>query len=362
LKRIAVTLLLVIAAASGQSSTRKYAAYEIASDFADNEVRGEQIFRDRVQIDGLVSRIETGTFSGAYIELAGPSSGGSITCVFEAEHIKELSPLHRGQRVILSGHSARRHLGQVFFHDCQFVSLYVPPPVSPRPTLPVAIYARDPEYTQQALVARLEGIVTLFVTVGRDGKVQQVLVEHGLGGGLDEQAARTVKTWMFKPATKDGDPVESQIRVEVSFKMPNWRTSTQIRAIPPAMMAMNPSNSLKANLGEVLLGRRKSTPKQKSINGIFRVGMGVSMPAATHIVEPQYSVEALNANLHGSCLLLVVIGADGRPRKVDVVRSLGLGLDQKAVEAVEQWTFEPATIEGNPVPVEVNVEAYFELN
>jgi periplasmic protein TonB len=59
--------------------------------------------------------------------------------------------------------------------------------------------------------------------------------------------------------------------------------------------------------------------------------------------------------------LSVIIGSDGRPRDLRVVRSHGMGLDQKTIEAVTHWRFEPARKEGQPVAVEVNIEVAFRL-
>ena len=55
------------------------------------------------------------------------------------------------------------------------------------------------------------------------------------------------------------------------------------------------------------------------------------------------------------------MGADGRAQQVRVQRSLGMGLDEKAIEAVRQWKFEPAKLNGQAVPVQINVEVNFRL-
>ena len=56
-----------------------------------------------------------------------------------------------------------------------------------------------------------------------------------------------------------------------------------------------------------------------------------------------------------------IIGTDGKPHDITVQRSLGMGLDEKAMEAVKQWRFEPGTKDGQPVPVEVSMEVSFRL-
>lgn len=95
--------------------------------------------------------------------------------------------------------------------------------------------------------------------------------------------------------------------------------------------------------------------------GVFRVGGGVSAPKAIFAPDPEYSEEARKVKQMGVVVLYLVVGPDGRPRDVRVVRALGLGLDEKAIEAVKTWRFEPALKDGKPVAVSVNVEVNFHL-
>lgn len=95
--------------------------------------------------------------------------------------------------------------------------------------------------------------------------------------------------------------------------------------------------------------------------GVFRVGGGVSAPRALYAPDPEYSEEARKAKYEGTVVLSVVVGPDGRPHNIRIARSLGLGLDEKAMEAVRNWKFEPARKGGQPVAVQVNVEVKFSL-
>ncbi len=95
--------------------------------------------------------------------------------------------------------------------------------------------------------------------------------------------------------------------------------------------------------------------------GAYRVGGGVSAPRGIYTPDPEYSEEARKAKWQGTVVLWVVIGPDGRPRDIRVQRSLGMGLDEKAVEAVRTWKFEPAKKDGQPVAVQVNIEVNFRL-
>ncbi len=95
--------------------------------------------------------------------------------------------------------------------------------------------------------------------------------------------------------------------------------------------------------------------------GVFRVGGGVSAPRALNTPDPEYSEEARKAKYQGTVVLWLVVGPDGQPRDVKIARSLGMGLDQKAMEAVRHWKFEPAMKDGKPVAVQINVEVNFRL-
>lgn len=96
-------------------------------------------------------------------------------------------------------------------------------------------------------------------------------------------------------------------------------------------------------------------------SGVFHVGNGVAAPRAIYDPDPEYSEEARQAKYQGTVVLAIVVDSSGHPRDVRVARSLGLGLDQKAVEAVEKWKFTPGVKDGVPVAVQVNVEVSFRL-
>ena len=95
--------------------------------------------------------------------------------------------------------------------------------------------------------------------------------------------------------------------------------------------------------------------------GVFRVGGGVSAPRVLYMPDPEYSEEARKAKYEGTVVLGLIVGPDGRPHNIRIARSLGLGLDEKAMEAVRQWKFEPARKNGQPVSVQINVEVEFRL-
>jgi len=88
-----------------------------------------------------------------------------------------------------------------------------------RTTPPHAIYSPNPDYTARARVAGIEGLVGLQLTVTEQGKAEDVKVIKTLDPELDANAVRTVRTWKFRPATKNGQPTAVQIKVTVSFRL-----------------------------------------------------------------------------------------------------------------------------------------------
>ncbi len=95
--------------------------------------------------------------------------------------------------------------------------------------------------------------------------------------------------------------------------------------------------------------------------GVFQVGGGVSAPALLTKIEPEYSEEARKAKHQGVVVLYVEVDPAGRARNIRVVHSLGLGLDEKAMEAVSKWKFRPGYKDGKPVTVAATVEVTFRL-
>jgi len=95
--------------------------------------------------------------------------------------------------------------------------------------------------------------------------------------------------------------------------------------------------------------------------GLYKVGGGVSAPRPVYSPDPEYSEEARRAKYQGTVILYVIVGPDGKPHDVRIMRSLGMGLDEKAIEAVKTWRFDPARKNAQPVSVQISVEVTFRL-
>jgi protein TonB len=87
-------------------------------------------------------------------------------------------------------------------------------------TSPQCIYCPQPEYSQKARKAKIEGVVLLDVTVTTGGQVANPVVLKGLGMGLDEKALEAVRNWKMKPAIgPHGNPVNCRAQVHVTFHL-----------------------------------------------------------------------------------------------------------------------------------------------
>ncbi|MFZ0595084.1 MAG: energy transducer TonB [Bryobacteraceae bacterium] len=99
----------------------------------------------------------------------------------------------------------------------------------------------------------------------------------------------------------------------------------------------------------------------KQDSGIYKIGGDVKAPHVVENIEPEYTKDAKARKIQGTVVLHLVISADGLPENIKVTRSLDPGLDEKAVEAVTQWRFAPATKNGEAVAVEATIEVNFRL-
>jgi TonB family protein len=197
-----------------------------------------------------------------------------------------------------------------------------PDPHPPELVKPVVSHYTAPD--SSACQSAGASLVTLLI--GTDGKTSEVAAKDGASGALADAAVRAVESWQFQPATADGTPVEAHGEVELECQ-------------PGGML---------------LPGARPTQP-------IYRVGGGVSAPILVFKTEPQYSEEARKAKLQGTSMLSLQISPEGKVTAVVVTGPMGMGLDEKAMEAVKRWRFKPAMKLGEPVTVEANIQVNFKL-
>jgi TonB family protein len=105
----------------------------------------------------------------------------------------------------------------------------------------------------------------------------------------------------------------------------------------------------------------KPAPQVKGSLHSFKTGSGMSPPHGTYVPDPEYSDEARKVKYQGTIVVSLIVDASGAPGDLQIVKPLGLGLDEKAIAAVSTWKFDPAQKNGTPVPAAIMVEVTFHL-
>jgi TonB family protein len=146
-------------------------------------------------------------------------------------------------------------------------------------------------------------------------------------------------------ATHDDRPVTIGYFYFIDGKF-RWDSLVRIFPAPLAKSATSPAIVL----------------QESAISGpVFKIGNGVLPPKVIQSTQAQYTDAARLSRLEGSVVISTIVDTDGRAKQVRVIRSLGGGLDEKAVEAVRTWEFAPATHDGQPIPVGMTIQVRFKL-
>jgi TonB family protein len=204
-------------------------------------------------------------------------------------------------------------------------------------------------------------------TVAKTAPVTADTVKEDLGSqvidGLTATGIRITQTPLPK-ALDLSQPLEKK---EESSIVELWRSAdlkvdlSELRKYPHGEIV---------DLHLAITSREEPDPKNFSIPAGFsirddrslrRVGGDVSAPVLIYSVEPKFTQEARNAKIAGNVLVNLIVDQNGIPTNVRVVRGVGHGLDEKAVEAASKYRFKPAMEHGQPVPVEINVEINFQI-
>ena len=157
--------------------------------------------------------------------------------------------------------------------------------------------------------------------------------------------------------------VPPEIKVAMNSNMPNFG-DPKSSAVIPSNGTGSMSGIGSGSNGGVGSGDGRGLGPGEGMGtggGVFRPGRGVTPPRPIYSPDPEFSEEARKAKYQGTCTLMIVVATDGRPINIRVVNSLGMGLDEKAIETVRTWRFEPGQKDGHPVNVEMAVEVDFHL-
>jgi TonB family protein len=258
--------------------------------------------------------------------------------------------------------------------------------VAGAPPAPVKIYAVGKDGTAPELLPpsqtsavidkckkRAAGKVTLAVVIDEKGKPSELTYLHPLGTVLDQVAFDTVAADRFKPGTHDGATAAVAESVEVSLqgciekaKDSEGKTAYQLRLRSQPEQTFAPlrvhlEKIIFADLGDFPRTGEMKKSSSENIPDIHQIGNGVSAPVPLFTVEPEFSDEARNAKYSGKCLLSLVVDSQGKPQEIRLRRPLGMGLDEKAIEAASKYRFKPAMYHGVPVAVRIAIEENFRI-
>lgn len=175
----------------------------------------------------------------------------------------------------------------------------------------------------------------------------------------NDQPISIVKEYWYSP----------QLGINLSVKRVDPRHGTEIfnvtdisQAEPDPKLFIVPGGFRVVDERSKSRGRAQGSVEKYEIPpGVYRVGNGVTPPKPIYHPNPEYSEEARKAKYQGTVVLWIIVDPQGQPQDIRVVRSVGKGLDEKAVEAVRKWRFEPAKLKGQPVAVQINTEVTFKL-
>jgi TonB family protein len=121
------------------------------------------------------------------------------------------------------------------------------------------------------------------------------------------------------------------------------------------------ADAMHARAQETWKANRPPATAVPAASTVYKVGGGTSAPSLLSKIEPEYSEEARAMKYSGTAVLSIEVGPDGLAYNIQPVKSLGFGLDQKAIEAIQQWKFNPGIKDGQPVTVKATIEVNFRL-
>jgi TonB family protein len=204
---------------------------------------------------------------------------------------------------------------------------------------PIVLERAAAVYPADAPTDAVNGFCALTLVVGSDGVAAGIEVTHSHGSAFDLAAIEAVKQTRFDPGTLDGKAVPVRIEARIHF------FADRRPAYPRIVRQMGPQGGMGWSGGG---GMSPSRPYDKP-------------PVATYTSPAVYSDKARKAKFQGIVLISVLVTEEGEPTDIRVERSLGMGLDEKAVESVSRYKFLPAMKDGAPVAARIMVEVSFRL-
>jgi protein TonB len=164
---------------------------------------------------------------------------------------------------------------------------------------------------------------------------------------------------------KAAPPMEAKIHIEPTIEVQKdvkmESSIPQIGVASSPLVGMSMGNGSGSGLGSGNGSGLGPGSGGNTGGGPKRIGGGVSAPVLIYSVDPEFSDEARRAKAAGHVMVALWVDEKGMPTHVRVIRGLGMGLDEKAIEAVKQYRFRPSMENGKPVTVSMNIDVLFQI-
>jgi len=200
----------------------------------------------------------------------------------------------------------------------------------PQVSQPTLIHAVPAVYTNEMLKSKTLGMSVWSIVIRADGTPADAHLVEPLGTSFDAAAIDAINQSKFEPGKLNGKPVSVHVAVAVPFRYGKYPSVPVVGVI-----------------------ERDLDPNDQGRN------LANASPVVIHSVAPIFSSDAIKAKYQGVSFVSVLVGEDGVPSEAHVLRAIGMGLDEKAIEAVRRYRFRPAMKEGKPVPARTSVEVKF---
>jgi TonB family protein len=189
---------------------------------------------------------------------------------------------------------------------------------------------------------------------------------------LDPTLAGPATMWIALMREREDKPAEAETlyRSALSMENPDSAAAVNTRALFARLLktqgredeAKVLQDSASAVIKALSAQDQAQHPRVQNGSNVFKIGAGVTAPTVLFPkIDPEYTEEARVAKYSGTVVLYLEIAPEGVAQNIRVVKGLGLGLDEKAVEAINKWRFKPGTKDGEPVTVMANIEVNFRL-
>ncbi|MGB8258954.1 MAG: TonB family protein [Terracidiphilus sp.] len=251
-------------------------------------------------------------------------------------------------------------------------------------TAPELVPLPEPPFTPVSCKKseRTRGEIAISTIVNDRGVPRNVYFLRPIGNDLDLMALRLVSLDRFHPGLRAGVPAAVAVSVIVTLDVCAVQKKAEdgtkkrilrLHAQPEQKLGapedVPSSAALVQGPPQTQESKKTASPASESNGEVplpeeakpFKAGTGVTAPRLVFSADAEYTDEARRAHINGTCLLSLIVDAYGMPQHIQVVRSLGHGLDENAVAALRRYRFKPALRNGTPVAVMLNVVVNFRL-